>query len=66
MERFICDIEAYCAAADIDPPALLKAVVGATWRTWDRWQAGTSSPTMRTVDRLRAHMEANPPPQSQE
>lgn len=63
MERFITDIDAYCAASGIEPPALLKAVVGATWRTWDRWQTGASSPTMRTVDRLRAYMVANPPPQ---
>lgn len=61
MEQLILEIEAHCAALSIKPQKLLRDVIGAGWGTWDAWKAGTSSPTMAVVDRLRAHMEAHPP-----
>jgi len=61
MEQLISEIEAYCAAAGIKPQRLLRDAYGAGWGVWDGWKAGTSSPTMQVVDRLRAHMAAHPP-----
>ena len=61
MEQLISEFEAYCAAAGIKPQKLLRDAYGAGWGVWDRWKAGTSSPTMQVVDRLRAYMSAHPP-----
>jgi hypothetical protein len=62
MDELISDIEQYCAAARITPQRLLREAIGAGWGQWDAWKSGTSSPTMKVVDRLRAHMAAHPPP----
>jgi hypothetical protein len=61
MEQLIREIETYCAALGVKPQKLLRDVIGASWRQWDAWKAGTSSPTMAVADRLRTHMAAHPP-----
>ena len=61
MEQFIREIEAYTQAAQRKPQAVLRAAVGASWKTWDAWLARRSSPTMAVADRIRDYMRANPP-----
>jgi hypothetical protein len=62
MEKLIADITAYAAATGVKPQTVLRAALGSGWSVWDAWVAGTSSPTLASVDRLRAYMAANPPP----
>ena len=61
MDQLIADIESYAAAVDRTPQSVLRAAIGAGWGEWDGWRAGTSSPTMARVDRLRNYMAKNPP-----
>lgn len=66
MEQLIAEVEAYCAAAGTSPQRVLRAAIGASWGQWDRWKAGTSSPTMVVADRLRRWMAEHPPAAGQE
>lgn len=66
MEQFITEIESYCDRADIKPQRLLRDVLGASWGQWDQWKAGAASPTLRNVDRLRAHMAEHPPERAED
>ena len=70
MDQFITEVESYCAALGIRPQQLLRNVLNAKWSQWDAWVARSATPTMASVDRLRAHMAAHPAPapaaQSQE
>lgn len=61
MEQFIREIEAYAQAAQRKPQAVLRAAVGASWKSWDSWLSRRSSPTMAVADRIRDYMRANPP-----
>lgn len=61
MDQLIAEIEAYAAALGLSPQKVLRDAIGSSWGQWDAWKAGTSSPTMRVVDRLRAHMAEHPP-----
>jgi hypothetical protein len=62
MEQFITEIESYCAAKGIAPQKLLRDVLKSSWRIWDEWKSGKSSPTLASADRVRAHMAQNPAP----
>ncbi|MDN5567691.1 MAG: hypothetical protein L0G27_02885 [Paracoccus sp. (in: a-proteobacteria)] len=64
MEQFTADIEAYADACGITPQALLRSVINAQWGQWQKWKDGKASPTLRIVDRVYAHMAANPVPQT--
>ena len=66
MEEFILEIEAYAAAVDRTPQAVLRSAVSAGWGTWDAWVSRKSSPTMALADRIRDYMKANPPPPQSE
>jgi len=59
MEQFISDIERYCAAHGISPQKLLRDAVNASWRQWQDWRDGKSSPTLRVADRIREHMKVS-------
>lgn len=61
MEQLIAEIEAYAAAVGKNPRLVLRDAAGCSWREWDRWVSGQSSPRLSTVDRIRAYMAANPP-----
>ena len=60
MEQLIAEIEVAAAVRGMNPRALLKKSISASWSTWDSWLAGKSSPTMASVDRIRAWMADNP------
>ncbi|WP_226782731.1 hypothetical protein [Oceaniglobus trochenteri] len=66
MEQLIDEIEGYAAAVNRSPEVILRAAISASWSQWGKWKAGTSSPTMRVVDRIRAYMAENPAPAEQE
>jgi hypothetical protein len=66
MEQFLIDVQNYAAAAGRSPVWVLKRAVGASGTKWAEWQAGESSPTMATADRIRAWMAANPPAAKEE
>ncbi len=58
----MADVRAYAAQFGITPSTVIqKARVGGGG-TWAKWESGDSSPTLRTVDRLRAYLAENPPP----
>ena len=61
MDELIAEVEAYAAAVERTPQAVLRDAIGAGWREWGSWKAGNSSPTMSRVDRLRVYMAENPP-----
>jgi hypothetical protein len=61
MEQLISEVEAYAAATEQKPEAVLRAAIGAGWGEWSSWRARKSSPTLARVDRLRAYMAENPP-----
>lgn len=62
MEQFITEVRAYAALIGVKPSTVIqKAGVGGG-ATWGRWEAGASSPTVRTLEKVRKHMEDNPPP----
>ncbi|TYB85844.1 hypothetical protein [Oceaniovalibus sp. ACAM 378] len=63
MENLIREIEAYAASVDKLPQKVLRDAIGAGWGQWAGWKTRASSPTMASVDRLRAFMAANPPEQ---
>jgi hypothetical protein len=51
MEQFMADVRAYAARFGITPSTVIQKA-----------GVGDGSPTLRTVDRLRAYMAKNPPP----
>jgi len=61
MDQLIEEVEAFCAVAGWTPQRVLRAAIGASWGQWEKWKAGTSSPTLIVADRLRAWMEAHRP-----
>lgn len=61
MEQLISDITDAAEARGMTPQALLRRSVGASWSLWGDWTSGKSTPTLATVDRIRAWMAANPP-----
>jgi hypothetical protein len=61
MEQFITEIERDAAMLGMSPQHLLRKAVGASWKTWADWVVGKSTPTLATVDRIRAWVSRNKP-----
>lgn len=61
MEQLIREIEAYAKATSRTPQSVLRAAVGANWRTWGNWLSRASTPTYAVGERIQAYMAANPP-----
>lgn len=61
MEQLILEVRAYARWFGITPSTVIQKA-GVSGGKWRRWEAGDSSPTLHTVDRLRAYMAENPPP----
>jgi hypothetical protein len=64
MEEFIKEIEAYCAKTGLQPQQVLRRSLQSSWGVWAEWKAGTTSPTLRSADRVRDWMQENPEPQA--
>lgn len=62
MDDFIREIEAFAGARNIEPSTVLQKAVNASGLTWRGWKAGTLGCTVRTMDRVRAYMRAQPAP----
>ncbi|MEQ3679235.1 XRE family transcriptional regulator [Pseudophaeobacter sp.] len=61
MEQFMANVRAYAAQFGISPSTVIqKAGVGGGG-TWAKWESGDGTPTLRTADRLKDYMKANPP-----
>lgn len=56
------DVRAYAAQLGVMPTTVVQRAKCGGGGTWAAWESGTSSPTLHTVDRLRAYMAENPPP----
>lgn len=54
MEQLIREIEQQASVLGMTPQSLLRKALGASWSTWSDWASGKSSPTLATVDKLRA------------
>jgi len=61
MEQLINEIEQAASALGMTPQSLLRKALGASWSTWSDWASGKSSPTLATVDKLRAWIASSQP-----
>ena len=59
MEEFILEIEGYAKAVGVSPSTVIQRAANVGGRKWAAWQKGGSC-SMRTADRIRAFMTANP------
>jgi hypothetical protein len=66
MEQFIAEVTEYADACRLKPTTVIQRAAGVSGASWASWINGGSSPTLRTVDRVRAYMLANPAPQQSE
>jgi transcriptional regulator with XRE-family HTH domain len=62
MEQFLSDIRAYARAHGVLPTTIVQRIGVGSGSTWARWESGKSSPTLKTVDRIRQYMAQNPAP----
>jgi hypothetical protein len=60
MEQFLADVRAYAEARGIKPSTVVQSAGGGNGSVWKRWESGKGSPTLHTVDRIRAYMADNP------
>lgn len=61
MEQFLFDLEVYAVALGVSPSTVIQRAGVGGGSTWRRWRDGRGSPTLVTVDKLKAYMTANPP-----
>lgn len=62
MEQFLTEVRSYATALGVKPGTVLHNAARIGGGTWEKWEARTASPTLRTADRIRAFMRDNPPP----
>lgn len=56
------DVRAYAARVGVKPATVIQRARAGGGGTWSTWESGASSPTLRTVDRMRQFIADNPPP----
>lgn len=61
MDQFLSEIEAFAEARGVMPTTVVQRAIKASGRTWERWKDRAASPSLETVDKLRAYMAANWP-----
>lgn len=54
------EIENYASARGILPATVVQSATGHSGTTWAKWQSGATC-SLRTAEKLRAYMAANPP-----
>ena len=59
MEQFMKEVEIYAAAVGVKPSTVVQNAVNSGGGKWNAWQKGGSC-SMRTADRIRDYMAANP------
>ncbi|MGV6840592.1 MAG: XRE family transcriptional regulator [Planktomarina sp.] len=62
MDKFLEDVRNYADACNMLPSTIVQRANAGGGAAWKKWETGKSSPTMRTVDRIRQYMADNPPP----
>lgn len=60
MEEFIIEIEGYAKSLGVSPSTVIQRAANVGGGKWAAWQNGGSC-SMRTADRIRTFMTANPP-----
>lgn len=65
MEQFLAEVRTYAEARGLMPTTVIQRAAGASGNAWGRWEAGETAPTLKTVDKVRAYMAANPPKASE-
>ncbi|NIZ09289.1 XRE family transcriptional regulator [Pseudooceanicola sp. HF7] len=61
MDSFLEHVRIYAATAGVLPSTVVRWAGCGGGTTWARWEAGLSSPTLRTADRILKYMADNPP-----
>lgn len=56
------DVRAYAARFEVKPATVVQKAGAGGGSTWGRWVRDESSPTQRTLDKVRKYMADNPPP----
>ncbi|HHX89639.1 MAG TPA: XRE family transcriptional regulator [Paracoccus sp.] len=54
------EIRRYACGRGIKPATVLQNAANLSGTTWEKWNAGAASCSIRTADRVRAYMAANP------
>jgi len=62
MEQFMDEVRAYAARLGVKPTTVIQRVKAGGGSTWASWDAGSSTPTFSTVDKIRRFIAENPPP----
>jgi len=60
MDQLMQEIETYASARRILPATVVQAATGHSGTTWAKWKSGATC-SVRTAEKLRAYMAANPP-----
>lgn len=61
MEQFLTDVAAYAESVGLAPGTVVQNATNASGSIWKTWLRRDAYPTVRTMDRVRAYMVANPP-----
>ena len=61
MEQFLAEVRDYAAQIGVKPSTVVQNAGAGGGATWKRWEDGLSSPTLRTLEKVRKHMADNPP-----
>lgn len=64
MEKLIAEIQTYATARGIKPATVLQLAAGLSGTTWEKWVSGQSSCSLRTAERVRDYVLANPVPEA--
>lgn len=54
------EIENYASARGILPATVVQTATGHSGTTWAKWKSGATC-SLRTAEKMRAYMAANPP-----
>ena len=58
----MAEVRAYAAGVGVKPSTIVQKAGAGGGLTWARWERDESSPTQRTLDKIRTYMAKNPPP----
>ncbi|MDF3413264.1 MULTISPECIES: XRE family transcriptional regulator [unclassified Sulfitobacter] len=62
MDKFLEEVREYAERCGRQPGTVIQKMVGLSGTTWEKWASGQSFPRADTIDRIRAHIAANPAP----
>jgi len=62
MDEFLTEVATYAEKVGLAPGTVVQNATNASGAIWRIWQRREAYPTVKTMDRVRAHMVRNPPP----